>query len=176
MIRIMGIDPGSRFTGFGIIDIDGNRLSYQASGHIKVSGDAIPEKLGVIFSNLSELLQQYSPDETAIEKVFMHRNPDSALKLGQARGAAITAVINHRCSVAEYSPTQIKQSVVGKGNASKDQVQHMVKSILNLNTTLQEDAADALAIAICHSHHRKLLNGSNAAQGVTGIRGGRLKT
>ncbi|VAW91745.1 Crossover junction endodeoxyribonuclease RuvC [hydrothermal vent metagenome] len=172
----MGIDPGSRFTGFGIIDIDGNRLSYLASGHIKVTGDAIPEKLGIIFSNLLELLQQYSPDEAAIEKVFMHRNPDSALKLGQARGAAITAVIHHQCSVAEYSATQIKQSVVGKGNASKDQIQHMVKSILNINTTLQEDAADALAIAICHSHHQKILGGSTAIKNIKGIRGGRIKT
>ncbi|MFV2059230.1 MAG: crossover junction endodeoxyribonuclease RuvC [Gammaproteobacteria bacterium] len=173
MIRIMGIDPGSRFTGFGIIDIDGNRSIFQASGHIKVTGDTIPDKLGVIFNNITELLQQYSPDEAAIERVFMHRNPDSALKLGQARGAAITAIVNQNCSVAEYSATQIKQSVVGKGNASKDQIQHMVKSILNLGSTLQEDAADALAIAICHSHHRNLLNGSRK---IKGVRNGRLIT
>ncbi len=171
MIRIMGIDPGSRFTGFGIIDVDGNHLTCQASGHIKVTGDGIPEKLGIIFSNLSELLQQYKPDEAAIEKVFMHRNADSALKLGQARGAAITAVVNFNCSIGEYSPTQIKQSVVGKGNASKDQVQHMVKSILNLSSTPQEDAADALAIAICHHHHRNLLNNG---QSYKGVRAGRL--
>lgn len=173
MIRIMGIDPGSRFTGFGIIDIDGNRLIYQTSGHIKVTGDSVPDKLGIIFSNITELLHQYSPDEAAIEKVFMHRNPDSALKLGQARGAAITAVVNNNCNVAEYSATQIKQSVVGKGNASKDQIQHMIKSILNLGSTLQEDAADALAIAVCHSHHRNLLNGTGVYKGV---RGGRLMT
>jgi crossover junction endodeoxyribonuclease RuvC len=173
MMKIMGIDPGSRFTGFGIIESDGNRLSYLASGHIKVTGDSIPDKLGVIFSNITELYQQYSPNEAAIERVFMHRNPDSALKLGQARGAAITAIVNQNCSVAEYSPTQIKQSVVGKGNASKDQIQHMVKSILNLTSTIQEDAADALAIAICHSHHRNLLNGTAKYKGV---RGGRLMT
>jgi len=167
----MGIDPGSRFTGFGIIDIDGKHLTCIASGHIKVTGDCLPDKLGIIFSNISELLKQYTLDEVAIEKVFMHRNADSALKLGQARGAAITAVVNHQCSVAEYSPTQIKQSVVGKGNASKEQVQHMVQSILNLGSTPQEDAADALAIAICHHHHRNLLNGG---QTYKGIRGGRL--
>jgi crossover junction endodeoxyribonuclease RuvC len=168
----MGIDPGSRFTGFGIIDVDGNRLSWKASGHIKVTGDNLPEKLAVIFRNISELFQTYTPDESAIEKVFMHRNADSALKLGQARGAAITAMVTNKCSVAEYSPTQIKQSVVGKGNASKDQVQHMVKSILNLESTPQEDAADALAIAICHSHHRNVLNG---VREFKGMRGGRLK-
>ncbi|MFV1983196.1 MAG: crossover junction endodeoxyribonuclease RuvC [Thiohalomonadales bacterium] len=173
MIRIMGIDPGSRFTGFGIIDIDGNRLNCKASGNIRVTGDNIPDKLGIIFSNISELFQQYTPDEAAIEKVFMHRNADSALKLGQARGAAITAIVNFKCSIAEYSPTQIKQSVVGKGNATKDQVQHMVKSILNLGSTPQEDAADALAIAICHSFHRNLLNGQ---QDVKSMRGGRLIT
>jgi len=173
MTRIMGIDPGSRFTGFGIIDIDGTHLVYQASGHIKVTGDTTPEKLGIIFSNISELFQQYSPDEAAIEKVFMHRNADSALKLGQARGAAITAVVNQNCTVGEYSATQVKQSVVGKGNASKDQVQHMVKSILNLSATLQEDASDALAIAICHSHHRNALN---IGQNFKGVRGGRLIT
>lgn len=173
MIRLMGIDPGSRFTGFGIIDIDGNRLSCQASGHIKVTGDTIVDKLGIIFSNISELFQQYTPDEVAIEKVFMHRNADSALKLGQARGAAITAIVNQKCNVSEYSATQIKQSVVGKGNASKDQVQHMVKSILNLGSTPQEDAADALAIAICHNFHRNLLNGAGDFKGV---RGGRLMT
>ncbi len=169
----MGIDPGSRFTGFGIIDVDGNRLVYLASGHIKVTGDSIPEKLGIIFSNISELFEKYTPHEAAIERVFMHRNADSALKLGQARGAAITAIVNQNCSVAEYSATQVKQSVVGKGNASKDQVQHMVKSILNLGSVLQEDAADALAIAICHSHHRTILNG---ASNIKGVRGGRLIT
>ena len=169
----MGIDPGSRFTGFGIIDVDGNRLVYLASGHIKVTGDSIPEKLGIIFNNISELFEKYSPIEAAIERVFMHRNADSALKLGQARGAAITAMVNQNCSVAEYSATQVKQSVVGKGNASKDQIQHMVKSILNLGSAIQEDAADALAIAICHSHHRTILNGNSK---IKGVRGGRLIT
>lgn len=168
----MGIDPGSRFTGFGVIDIDGNRITCQASGHIKVNGDSLPDKLAIIFNNITELFHQYEPDETAIEKVFMHRNADSALKLGQARGAAITAIAINKCTVAEYSPTQIKQSVVGKGNASKDQVQHMVKSILKLASTPQEDAADALAIALCHNHHRQILKGKAS---IKGIRGGRLQ-
>lgn len=167
----MGIDPGSRLTGFGVIDVDGNRLICQASGCIKVTGQELPEKLGVIYTEIQQLCETYNPAEIAIERVFMYRNADSALKLGQARGAAICATVVHGCQVSEYSPSQIKQAVVGKGNAAKTQVQHMIKSILNLSAMPQEDAADALAMAICHSHQRRF---QANIDGIKGIRGGRL--
>jgi crossover junction endodeoxyribonuclease RuvC len=155
---ILGIDPGSRFTGFGVIDSDGRKSRYITSGFIRVSGETWAERLGVIFEGLTEIVETHRPDEMSIERVFMHRNADSALKLGQARGAAICAVITQGVPVHEYAPTEIKQSVVGKGNAAKAQVQHMVKVLLNLPGMPQEDAADALAAALCHSHTRDLSN------------------
>ena len=155
---ILGIDPGSRFTGFGVIETDGTKSSYVTSGFIRVSGDNWAERLGVIFEGVSELVQTHRPDEMSIEKVFMHRNADSALKLGQARGAAICAVISHEVPVHEYTPAEIKQSVVGKGNAAKQQVQHMVRVLLNLPGNPQADAADALAAALCHGNSRQLSN------------------
>jgi len=154
MIRILGIDPGSRFTGFGVIESDGKKSSYITSGFIRVTGETWAERLGVIFEGITELLETHQPDEMSIEQVFMHRNADSALKLGQARGAAICAVITNEIPVHEYSPAEIKQSVVGKGNAGKEQVQHMVKVLLNLQGNPQEDAADALAAALCHGNTR----------------------
>jgi crossover junction endodeoxyribonuclease RuvC len=154
MIRILGIDPGSRFTGFGVIETDGNKSSYVTSGFIRVSGETWAERLGVIFEGVSELVQTHQPHEMSIEKVFMHRNADSALKLGQARGAAICAVTTHNVPVHEYTPAEIKQSVVGKGNAAKEQVQHMVRVLLNLPGNPQADAADALAAALCHGNSR----------------------
>jgi len=170
VIRILGIDPGSRTTGYGIIDSDGYRSEYVSSGCVRAKAEDWSQRLGIIYNGIQELLIQYAPDEVAIEKVFIHRNVDSALKLGQARGAAICAVVNRALHVDEYTPTEIKQSVVGKGNASKEQVQHMVQVLLNLSAAPQVDAADALAIAVCHAHSRNTLS---RMQGVTGMRKGR---
>ena len=152
MKRILGIDPGSRFTGFGIIDIEAGRTVWVNSGCIRVTGEDLASKLCVIADSLNNLLDEFQPDEMAIEKVFVSRNVDSALKLGQARGAAISTVALRRIPVSEYTPTQVKKAVVGKGNAAKSQVQHMMVNLLGLSAVPQEDAADALAIALCHAH------------------------
>lgn len=154
MIRILGIDPGSRFTGFGVIESDGKKYQYITSGFIRVTGETWADRLKVVFESVNELVETHQPHEMSIEKVFMHRNADSALKLGQARGAAICAVITNHIPVHEYTPAEIKQSVVGKGNAAKEQVQHMVRVLLSLPGNPQADAADALAAAICHSNTR----------------------
>lgn len=160
MSIILGIDPGSRLTGYGVIKKEGRQFSYLGSGCIKAmaAGDNLGDRLQIIFSGVSELILQFQPDMFAIEQVFMAKNPDSALKLGQARGAAIVAATNHGLAIAEYSARQIKQSVVGTGAADKSQVQHMVKSILKLPGTPQADAADALAVALCHSHSAELIS------------------
>ncbi len=150
----MGIDPGSRITGYGIIDVTKNKSCWVNSGCIRTPDEALPIRLKSIFRGLSELIAEYQPTEMAIEKVFMHRNPDSALKLGQARGTAICVVANQDIPVHEYTPREIKQAIVGKGNASKVQMQHMVRVLLGLNKFPQEDAADALAIALCRAHLR----------------------
>lgn len=154
MAIILGIDPGSRLTGYGVIKQEGRNFTYLGSGCIKAmsSGDDLGSRLQTIFAGVSEIILQFQPDLFAIEQVFMAKNPDSALKLGQARGAAIVAATNAGLSIAEYSARQIKQSVVGTGAADKTQVQHMVKSILKLDATPQADAADALAVALCHGH------------------------
>jgi crossover junction endodeoxyribonuclease RuvC len=172
MTRIIGIDPGSIKTGYGIIDVDGGHNVYVDSGCIRIQGDSLPDRLKIIFSSIDELLKTFQPNVMAIEQVFMHRNADSALKLGQARGAAICAGVIHSLPVSEYTPRAVKQSVVGKGGAAKEQVQHMVKTLLALSSTPQEDAADALAIALCHAHTNQ---GISKMQGVTGKRGGRLR-
>ena len=155
MTRILGIDPGSRVTGYGIIDQQGQQLSYVASGCIRTQGEALPERLAAIFSGVTDIIGEHSPDEMGIEQVFMNKNADSALKLGQARGAAICSGVNLHLPVAEYAARAIKQAVVGKGGASKEQVQHMVCVLLALQKKPQSDAADALAVAICHGHHRE---------------------
>jgi len=152
---ILGIDPGSRITGFGLIKMNGRQIEYVASGCIRVKDGILSEKLKQIFDSVSEIIQQYQPDEAAIEQVFMAKNADSALKLGQARGAAMVAMANQGLIVAEYSARQIKQSVVGTGAADKTQVQHMVTNLLALNASPQADAADGLAVAICHGHAMK---------------------
>ncbi len=154
MTIILGIDPGSRFTGYGVIRQEGRKFSYLGSGCIKAiaQGDDLGTRLQTIFAGVSELIVQFKPEQFAIEQVFMAKNPDSALKLGQARGAAIVAATQSGLSIAEYSARQIKQSVVGTGGASKEQVQHMVTSILKLPGTPQADAADALAVGLCHAH------------------------
>ncbi|WP_406666718.1 crossover junction endodeoxyribonuclease RuvC [Gallaecimonas sp. GXIMD1310] len=149
---ILGIDPGSRITGYGLVRQDGVRFVYLGSGCIRVSGDALPERLKQIFDGVSEIIRQFQPDELAIEQVFMARNADSALKLGQARGVAIVAGVNAALPIAEYSARQVKQAVVGTGGADKTQVAHMVTQVLKLPATPQADAADALAIALCHGH------------------------
>lgn len=158
MSLVLGIDPGSLLTGYGLIRVDENKLTYVNSGCIKIKDKNITLRLQTIYRCLRELIEQYRPNEAAIEEVFMHTNPGGALKLGQARGAAITAIVQDDIPVAEYSARQIKKSVVGTGAADKTQVQHMVKTLLNLNKTPQADAADALAIAICHvNSHNALL-------------------
>jgi crossover junction endodeoxyribonuclease RuvC len=172
MTRILGIDPGSRLTGYGIIEISGRHCKYVASGCVRVTGATIPEKLQQIFEGLTDIIEQYHPEQVAVEMVFMARNPDSALKLGQARGAAIVAAVRYQLPVSEYSARQVKQAVVGKGAADKLQVQHMVKRLLNLPASPQADAADALAVALCHAHtQQSLLN----IIGASAIRRGRLR-
>ena len=152
MIRILGIDPGSRLTGFGVIEFDARKTRYLSSGCIRTGTGPLPERLAAIFAGISELVEQYQPNEVAIEQVFMNRNADSALKLGQARGAAITAAVCRDIAVHEYSATQIKQAIVGRGHADKTQIQYMVTTMLGLPTMPQADAADALACALCHGH------------------------
>ena len=157
MAIILGIDPGSRLTGYGVIRQVGAKTEYLGSGCIRLQGDALAPRLKQIFDGVSEIITQYRPTEFAIEQVFLAKNPDSALKLGQARGAAIVAATCQHLPVAEYSARQIKQSVVGKGNADKTQVQHMVTHLLKLSASPQADAADALAVALCHSHTQQSL-------------------
>lgn len=152
MTIILGIDPGSRITGYGLIKQTGQKLEYVDSGCIRTSDGELSEKLLQIYDGICLLMDQYSPKEVAIEQVFMHQNPNSALKLGHARGVAMVAAASHRVTVSEYSAREIKQTVVGYGAAEKAQVSHMVVQLLALNSTPQSDAADALAIAICHCH------------------------
>jgi crossover junction endodeoxyribonuclease RuvC len=154
-MRILGIDPGSRITGYGIIDISGQSYRYVASGSIRISADYFPDRLKQIFDGISQIVSQYQPEEMAIEQVFMHKNADSALKLGQARGAAICAVQTTGLPVFEYAARQVKQAIAGKGNADKEQVQYMVKLLLNVQGASQIDASDALGISICHAHYRQ---------------------
>ena len=163
MVRIMGVDPGSVITGYGIIETDGIRSVHIAHGHLKVKGENLPEKLGMIFTGISQIIQEWQPQEFAIEDVFFSKNAQSALKLGQARGAAICAAVTHDLSVSEYSPRSVKQAISGTGAAKKNQVQHMVGIILNLSQALQEDAADGLAISICHGHSRTATQWRNAS-------------
>ena len=152
MKRILGIDPGSRFTGYGIIDVEGDRAALVEQGIIKTGGGEFPERLGKIFDGIRSVIDEYSPGEVAVESVFISKNPSSALKLGQARGAAICAAISRGLTVSEYTPRSVKQAIVGRGGADKVQVQHMVCVLLRLAETPAEDAADALAVALCHQH------------------------
>ena len=155
MIRILGIDPGSQNTGYGVIDMDGNHAIHVAHGNIAVQEEQLPDKLRQIFRELSAVISELQPGECAIEKVFMYRNADSAIKLGQSRGAAITACAERHLPVFEYTANQVKQATVGKGHAAKPQVQYMVKVLLCLTEPPQADAADALAVALCHGHSRE---------------------
>ncbi|OCG37844.1 crossover junction endodeoxyribonuclease RuvC [Gilliamella sp. Gris1-4] len=152
MAIILGIDPGSRLTGYGVIHQTGRQLTYLGSGCIRTAVDDLPTRLKRVYAGVSEIILQFRPDMFAIEQVFMAHNADSALKLGQARGAAIVAAVNNNLPVFEYAARLVKQSVVGTGAADKKQVQHMVKLLLKLPASPQADAADALAIAITHAH------------------------
>ncbi len=172
-MRILGIDPGSRVTGYGIIEISGRKQVYLSSGCVRMEDQDFPERLRTIFDGLSRIVAEFQPREVAIEKVFVQRNVDSALKLGQARGAALCAVMSHDVPVAEYAPSQIKQALVGRGAASKEQVQHMVRTLLQLSATPPADAADALACALCHANTRQTLAALPA--GVRGLRAGRWR-
>ena len=170
--RILGIDPGLRVTGFGVIHVAGNHLAYVACGCIRSGEGSLPERLAMILRDLSEVIALHHPTEVAVEKVLVNVNPQSTLLLGQARGAAISAAVLADLPVAEYTALQVKQAVVGHGKAAKEQVQDMVRRLLDLPAAPSPDAADALACAIAHAH---------AAQGFAGlrktgyrVRGGRL--
>ncbi len=152
-MRILGIDPGLRATGFGIIDKDGQRLLYVTSGCVKTAGlSDLPSRLKTILDSLSRVIEDNLPHQVAVEKVFVNVNPQSTLLLGQARGAAICAAVSRSLPVAEYTALQVKQAVVGNGHAQKDQVQEMVRRLLALPANPGSDSADALACAICHAH------------------------
>jgi crossover junction endodeoxyribonuclease RuvC len=178
-MRILGIDPGLRITGFGVIHKQGNKLTYIASGTIKTADLALPQRLKTILTGVSEVVQTYQPDCAAIEKVFVNVNPQSTLLLGQARGAAICALVHNELSVAEYTALQVKQAVVGHGKAAKQQMQDMVQRLLLLPGLPGTDAADALGVAICHAHSGEtlaMLNGLAPGLSRKGlrVRGGRL--
>ena len=154
-VRILGLDPGSQATGFGVIDWVAGDARYVASGAIRTSGREVPPRLRQIFDGVLALMSEYRPAEVAIERVFMHRNADSALKLGQARGAALCAAFAHDPPVFEYAPREVKLAVVGQGGAQKEQVQLMVRTLLRLQGELGADAADAIGIALCHAYSRQ---------------------
>ena len=171
-IRILGIDPGLRVTGFGLIQRAGQRLAYLTSGVVRTPAGELPDRLKAILESLGEVIAQHSPDQVAVEKVFVNINPQSTLLLGQARGAAICAAVSRGLPVSEYTALQVKQAVVGNGHAAKEQVQEMVRRLLALPGDPSADAADALACAICHAHGGLGL-GKLATAGFR-VRGGRL--
>ena len=160
--RILGLDPGLRVTGFGLVDQLGSQLRYVASGCIKTRDGELPGRLKTLLDGVREVIATYQPDVVAVEKVFVNVNPQSTLLLGQARGAVICGAVSCELPVAEYTALQVKQSVVGYGKAAKEQVQHMVQRLLALDANPSSDAADALACAICHAH---------GAQGLGGLAG-----
>jgi len=171
-ITILGIDPGLRVTGFGVLRKDGARLAYVTSGCIRAPEVlGLPARLKSILDGLAEVIDSYRPDQVAIERVFVNVNPESTLALGQARGAAISAVVLAKLPIAEYSALQVKQAVVGTGHARKEQVQEMVRRLLKLAGHPTQDAADALACAICHAHAGQGWGGAAARQlAATGAR------
>src|ERR1700738_3876964 len=167
-LRVLGIDPGSQRTGFGVVDAVGPRLTYVASGVIRTQTGEFAERLCEIFRCIQTIVAQYRPDEIAIERVFVNRNPDSALKLGQARGAAICGTALANAEGFEYATREIKLAVVGSGNAEKAQVQLMIKSILKLDGRMTADAADALAAAVCHALRGPVLRTATLRAGSRG--------
>lgn len=152
----MGIDPGSRITGVGVIKAKGSQLQHVYSESLKLPKGDLPTRLKDIYARMQHIIAQTRPDVVAIEKVFLAKNPQSALILGHARGAAMLAAVNNELPVVEYSPTEIKKTVVGRGRAEKAQVQHMMRVLLSLRVAPEEDAADALAAAVCHAHHQQI--------------------
>jgi len=163
-VRILGIDPGSLTTGVGIVDSVGDRITYVHHVAIRSASSLdFPERLRNIYQQVQAVVNEFQPTQVSIEKVFMHRNADSALKLGQARAAALSATFFADLPIYEYAPKSIKQAVVGKGAASKEQVQHMVGYLLNIKDPIQEDAADALAAAICQANYQHSADRLNVA-------------
>ncbi|MEE9142692.1 MAG: crossover junction endodeoxyribonuclease RuvC [Gammaproteobacteria bacterium] len=170
-IRILGVDPGSRVTGFGIIDAEPQRARCVVFGCVKTRGQDFAARLKEIHKAIRSLVSEHRPAEMAIERVFVHRNPDSALKLGQARAAALCATFDANITIHEYAAREIKLAIVGSGNATKEQVQHMVSALLVLDEKPESDAADALAAAICHAH----MHFSRDAWNVAAAFGGRIR-
>ena len=170
-MKILGLDPGLRVTGYGVIEKTGSTLSYITSGCIKSPDGELPDRLKNILNSVQEVISRYAPGEVAVEKVFVNVNPQSTLLLGQARGAAICAAVAQNLPVSEYTALQVKQAVVGNGHATKEQVQEMVKRLLKLSGHPSPDAADALACAICHAHGGTL--GGMSTRGYRVV-GGRL--
>ena len=168
--RILGIDPGSRHTGFGVLDFVGDKPTYIASGAVKSLDGGFADRLRQIFESVGDIVAEYRPDIVAIESVFMHKNAGSALKLGHARSAALCATFKYNLEVFEYAPREVKQAVVGTGAARKEQVQHMVVSILQLDATPGSDASDALAVALCHGNQRRLHARLGTGNAIAGAR------
>ncbi|HPE81525.1 MAG: crossover junction endodeoxyribonuclease RuvC [Sedimenticolaceae bacterium] len=164
MTRVLGIDPGSRVTGYGVIETDGVRSRHLASGCIRTTAGDFPARLGEIFHGVREVLVEWQPQQVAVEQVFVSRNAASALKLGQARGAAISAIVTLDLQVFEYTPAAVKQGLVGNGRAEKEQVQHMVRVILGMQGKMALDESDALAVALCHAHGHATRRQIEAAQ------------
>ena len=172
---VIGIDPGSRITGYGIIDSRGSELVYLGSGCIHTGSGQLPDRLKVIYDSITSLIEQYSPQAMAIEETFLSKNVQSTVKLSEARASAILAGAMNSLQVFEYTPMQIKQAVVGTGGAQKNQVQYMVRMILHLNGTPQTDAADALACAICHANTYKVTSAMGEAVADASSVRGRLR-
>lgn len=173
-LRILGIDPGSRITGFGVIDVCGQQYRYVASGCIKtIPGDELAGRIGIIVRHIGEIIDTYRPKQAAVEQVFVNVNPAATLMLGQARGAALAALVLRDLPVYEYTALQVKQAVVGQGKAAKEQVQHMVVQMLQLSGTPRPDAADGLAVALTHALRNHSLAARLRREG--GIKGGRFR-
>ncbi len=168
--RILGIDPGSRLTGFGVLDCVADCVTYVGSGAIKTIEGSFKDRLRLIFRSINEIVVEYRPQVVAIESVFVHKNAGSALKLGHARSAAICATFDFGLDIFEYAPREIKQAVVGTGSATKSQVQHMVRAMLGLDGDPSPDAADALATALCHANQRRVLATLRDNAAITGAR------
>lgn len=178
-MKILGIDPGLRVTGYGLISLEKTNLVYVGSGIIRIPVENLPFRLKIILDSIKKIVDEYSPNCAAIEKIFVNINPQSTLNLGHARGAAICGLISRDLSVIEYTALQVKKAVVGQGMAKKQQVQEMVKKLLYLNSLPSTDAADALAVAICHAHSFKAIsnlkkNKSKFSKKEIRMRGGRL--
>lgn len=155
-MRLLGVDPGSRLTGIGVIDADGSRIIHVHHEVIRAGAGTLAQRIHILFQSLQSIIEIYQPESVGIEDVFVAKNAASALKLGQARGALIAACANAGLEVTAYSPTTVKQSVAGFGRADKQQIQHMIQLLLKPKSAPAEDAADALAVAICHAHHSRM--------------------